>query len=676
MGAPVVVLAGGTGGAKLARGLLDVAGEDLVAIVNTGDDVEMYGAYVSPDPDLVTFWLADRIDERGWGLRDDTFHAMDQLRELGVDVWFNLGDRDLAIGLRRAERLREGATLTRGARRARRARSASARGCCRWPTSRCARASSPAGAWVDFQEFMIRERGAGPVDGVEYAGVEAATPPARGARGDRRRARDRRRPVEPGHLDPADPRRARDGRGAARRAGAGRRRLADRRRRDRQGPDRAVHGVARAAADAAGRRRRLRRPARRHRRRRGRSTASPTSSPTRSWPTPRARRRVARGDAALRGVAARERPSRSCRSSASTTPSSASATTLRSGTRRALAEAMLTDVLDRAAALPARRRGRRRHARARAPTRSPAPTTRSAIRDPDEPGHNPAARAGVRWAIEQGARRVLARPGRLPGARPDRGRRPAPRPPARRGPRHDRPRPPRHGHERAACSARRTRSTPSFGPGSRARHEGLARERRAPSAGSPSRRRSSLDIDTRRGPRGAARRARRAHRRRRPHARRCSRGWGGGEPPRGLAAPGPARGPAGRRPRRADRRRRRRRAAARATCSSSRTRSSRRPRARSSTLAGVAPPTARASSPPRTGKDPRHVQVVLDESAELVRAERGVLIARTRHGFVCANAGVDASNAPARGHARPACRATRTRAPARCAPRSPAARRS
>ena len=112
MGAPVVVLAGGTGGAKLARGLLDVCGEDLVAIVNTGDDVEMYGAYVSPDPDLVTFWLADRIDERGWGLRDDTFHVMDGLRELGVEVWFNLGDRDLAIGLRRAELLAGGARLT------------------------------------------------------------------------------------------------------------------------------------------------------------------------------------------------------------------------------------------------------------------------------------------------------------------------------------------------------------------------------------------------------------------------------------------------------------------------------------------------------------------------------------------------------------------------------------
>jgi LPPG:FO 2-phospho-L-lactate transferase len=60
--APVVLLAGGTGGAKLARGLLDELGPDLVVIANTGDDVEIYGAHVSPDPDLITFWLADAID--------------------------------------------------------------------------------------------------------------------------------------------------------------------------------------------------------------------------------------------------------------------------------------------------------------------------------------------------------------------------------------------------------------------------------------------------------------------------------------------------------------------------------------------------------------------------------------------------------------------------------------
>src|SRR6202453_3777146 len=114
-GGEIVVLAGGTGGAKLARGMLDVVEDPshLAVIANTGDDVEIYGAHVSPDPDLVTFWLADRIDERGWGLEHDSFHAMDQLRELGVDVWFNLGDRDLAICLERARMLREGESQTR-----------------------------------------------------------------------------------------------------------------------------------------------------------------------------------------------------------------------------------------------------------------------------------------------------------------------------------------------------------------------------------------------------------------------------------------------------------------------------------------------------------------------------------------------------------------------------------
>ena len=115
-----MVLAGGTGGAKLARGMLDAVGPDeLVVIANTGDDVEIYGAHVSPDPDLVTFWLADLIDERGWGLRGDTFHVMDGLRGLGVEIWFNLGDHDLAIGLHRggARRGRPPDPCARGDRR-------------------------------------------------------------------------------------------------------------------------------------------------------------------------------------------------------------------------------------------------------------------------------------------------------------------------------------------------------------------------------------------------------------------------------------------------------------------------------------------------------------------------------------------------------------------------------
>src|SRR4051812_27148892 len=157
--------------------MLDVVGDELVVVANTADDVEIYGAYVCPDPDLCAFWLADRIDERGWGLRGDTFNAMAQLRELGVDVWFNLGDRDLAIGLRRAEPLRAGATLTTALAELGAAFGVRAR--VRPMADQPVRTRVLArGRWVDFQAFMIREGGAGPVDGVEYEGVEAASPPA------------------------------------------------------------------------------------------------------------------------------------------------------------------------------------------------------------------------------------------------------------------------------------------------------------------------------------------------------------------------------------------------------------------------------------------------------------------------------------------------------------------
>lgn len=173
--APVVVLAGGTGGAKLARGLADVVGDDLVVIANTGDDTEIYGSHVSPDPDLVTFWLADRIDERGWGLKDDSFAVMDGLRELGDEVWFNLGDRDLALCLRRARRLAEGARLTETL-----AEAAAAYGVTAHvlpPTDDPVRTRVRADdRWWPFQEFMIQRRGEGPVQEVVFDGAETASP--------------------------------------------------------------------------------------------------------------------------------------------------------------------------------------------------------------------------------------------------------------------------------------------------------------------------------------------------------------------------------------------------------------------------------------------------------------------------------------------------------------------
>jgi LPPG:FO 2-phospho-L-lactate transferase len=169
----VALLSGGTGGAKLARGMLDVLGDELTVIANTGDDLEIYGAHVSPDPDLVTFWLADRIDERGWGLADDTFHVMDGLRALGDDVWFNLGDRDMAVCIRRARRLAEGARLTEAIDEQRRALGVPARvlPMCDDPVATYVRNED---GWYHLQEFLIRARAKGPVIGVELRGAERA----------------------------------------------------------------------------------------------------------------------------------------------------------------------------------------------------------------------------------------------------------------------------------------------------------------------------------------------------------------------------------------------------------------------------------------------------------------------------------------------------------------------
>jgi len=175
-GGDVVVLAGGTGGAKLARGMADVVGpERLTVVVNTGDDIHIYGAHVSPDPDLVSFWLADEIDDRGWGLRDDSFAVMDALRALGVDVWFNLGDRDLAWCMERARMISGGLTATDALAHLNAVLGVRARvlPMCDDPVRTWVR--SPAG-WRSFQEFMIRDRAAGPVEGLEFRGAEQARP--------------------------------------------------------------------------------------------------------------------------------------------------------------------------------------------------------------------------------------------------------------------------------------------------------------------------------------------------------------------------------------------------------------------------------------------------------------------------------------------------------------------
>ena len=172
----VALLSGGTGGAKLARGMLEVVGDgELTVIANTGDDVEVYGVHVSPDPDLVTYWLADLIDERGYGIRGDSWEVMDALEAAGRPTWFRLGDRDLAMCLVRTELLAAGERPTVAQAAVTRAAGVGAQV--------LPMADAPVrtlvtvrGRTLGFQEFMIVEGAEGPIDAVDYAGASAARP--------------------------------------------------------------------------------------------------------------------------------------------------------------------------------------------------------------------------------------------------------------------------------------------------------------------------------------------------------------------------------------------------------------------------------------------------------------------------------------------------------------------
>ncbi|GAD48503.1 2-phospho-L-lactate transferase [Caenibius tardaugens NBRC 16725] len=110
----VLALCGGIGGAKLALGLSHILPpDDLAILVNTGDDFEHLGLTISPDVDTVTYTLAGLNNtELGWGLAGESWAFMDQLRKLGGEGWFNLGDRDLALHIERTQRLHAGESLS------------------------------------------------------------------------------------------------------------------------------------------------------------------------------------------------------------------------------------------------------------------------------------------------------------------------------------------------------------------------------------------------------------------------------------------------------------------------------------------------------------------------------------------------------------------------------------
>ena len=173
----VVALAGGTGAAKLLRGLATcLAPRDLTVIGNTGDDTEVWGLYISPDLDTVTYALAGLLDvERGWGLAGETFNCLAAMAAHGADTWFNLGDRDLATHLTRTRALRDGQPLS-----AVTARLAADLGV----TARILPMSDEPvrtmirtpGGRLTFQEYFVREKALVEVVGIDYEGAPSARP--------------------------------------------------------------------------------------------------------------------------------------------------------------------------------------------------------------------------------------------------------------------------------------------------------------------------------------------------------------------------------------------------------------------------------------------------------------------------------------------------------------------
>lgn len=189
----VALLAGGTGGAKLAEGLRDLlhgSGTEpaqqpgrLSVIANTADDIEIHGVHVSPDPDLISYRLAGVLDTRGFGIAGEGHERMDALRATGEEVWFELGDEDLAVCAARAAALADGLTLTAAHERA---TSAYPSGGARvLPMS-----DDPVRTWIEtsdgvvgIQQFLIREQSTPEIRGVGFDGIKTAsiTPEVRAA---------------------------------------------------------------------------------------------------------------------------------------------------------------------------------------------------------------------------------------------------------------------------------------------------------------------------------------------------------------------------------------------------------------------------------------------------------------------------------------------------------------
>lgn len=173
----ITVLAGGVGAARFLEGLVQIVpAEQITAIVNTADDLDLYGLHISPDLDTVMYTLAGMVNEvNGWGVGKDTLHCLNALGRYGEDTWFQLGDRDLATHIRRTHLLRQGLSLSEVTLRLADALGVRVR---LLPMSNEAVRTEivTSEGTLAFQEYFVRRRQEDEVRAVRFAGVEAARP--------------------------------------------------------------------------------------------------------------------------------------------------------------------------------------------------------------------------------------------------------------------------------------------------------------------------------------------------------------------------------------------------------------------------------------------------------------------------------------------------------------------
>lgn len=173
----ITALAGGVGGAKLLVGLQTCVGHDLTAIVNTGDDGVIYGVHVSPDVDIVTYWLAGIADRaRGWGIENDTFEVVAAMESLGRETWFSLGDRDFATCLHRTDLLRAGSRLSEVTGEIAASLGVRATVLPMTDDHVATRIVTADGRTLEFQEYFVKERCKPEVREVRFAGITDASP--------------------------------------------------------------------------------------------------------------------------------------------------------------------------------------------------------------------------------------------------------------------------------------------------------------------------------------------------------------------------------------------------------------------------------------------------------------------------------------------------------------------